>query len=216
MTSGTFTSGASQAARTARPVLRPASPACSRRLRPGPRLCQTACLSLNHGSYPPGSIDLLTRRFLYGHPDPFRSVRYLGLAAARCSHPSGELRARSTVWLPAWLPAAGHKPPLVFILGRSSLDGSARPRTATQSATCRQLPARLLRRAHLQPYATLARVVFSLIAPRPQSLLHDASKHRAARDHPRHIPQTGRKVQGDRSDVYVRLARPATTKSHTR
>jgi hypothetical protein len=161
-----------------------------------------------------GGHDLLIRRFPYGHPDPFRSVRYLGLAAARCSHPSGELPARSTVWLPAWLPAASHKSPLVLVLGRSSLDGSARPRTATKSATYGQLPAHLLRRDHLQPYATLARVVFSLIAPRPQSLLHDVSKHRAARDHPRHIPQTGRKVQGDRSsDVYVR---PATTKAHTR
>ena len=134
---------------------------------------------------------LLIGRFPYGHPDPFRSVRYLGLAAARCSHPSGELPARSTVWLPAWLPAASHKSPLVLVLGRSSLDGSARPGTATKSATYGQLPAHLLRRAHLQPYATLARVVFSLIAPRPQSLLHDVSKHRAARDHPRHIPKLG-------------------------
>ena len=167
------------------------------------------------GYSPPGLTarspgpNLLIRRFPYGHPDPFRSVRYLGLAAARCSHPSGELPARSTVWLPV----AGHKSPLVLVLGRSSLDGSARPRTATKSATYGQLPAHLLRRAHLQPYATLARVVFSLIAPRPQSLLYDVSKHRAPRDHPRHIPQTGRKVQGDRSDVYVR---PATTTSHTR
>jgi len=184
-----------------------------RRRRPGeimsgPSSCEN--MSALGGTRTP---NLQIRRFPYGHPDPFRSVRYLGLAAARCSHPSGELRARSTVWLPAWLPAAGHKSPLVLVLGRSSLDGSARPRTATKSATYGQLPAHLLRRAHLQSYATLARVVFSLIAPRPQSLLHDVSKHRAARDHPRHIPQTGRKVQGDRSDVYVR---PATTKAHTR
>lgn len=96
--------------------------------------------------FPGGAADLLFRRFPYGHPDPFRSVRYLGLAAARCSHPSGELPARSTVWLPAWLPVAGHKSPLVLVLGRSSLDGSTRPRTATKSATYGQLPAHLLRR----------------------------------------------------------------------
>ena len=47
----------------------------------------------------------MIRRFQCGHPDPFRSVRYLGFVASRCSHPSGELRGRSSVWLPAWLPS---------------------------------------------------------------------------------------------------------------
>jgi hypothetical protein len=49
--------------------------------------------------------NLLTRRFQCGHPDPFRSVRDLGLAAARCSYSSGELQGRSSPWLPEWLPA---------------------------------------------------------------------------------------------------------------
>jgi hypothetical protein len=56
-------------------------------LRPGPRLCQTACLSLSHGSCPPGSIDLQIRRFPYGHPAPFRSVRDLGVVPGRLSVP---------------------------------------------------------------------------------------------------------------------------------
>ena len=59
--------------------------------------------------------DLLIRRFLCGHPDLFRSVRYLGFAAARCSRPSGELQCRSSVWLPAWLPSAGHHHALVLV-----------------------------------------------------------------------------------------------------
>jgi ketosteroid isomerase-like protein len=104
MTSGTSPGGARRAPRTASPISRPASPACFRRLRPGPRLCQTACLSLSHGSCPPGSIDLQIRRFQCGYPDRFRSVRDLGFIAARCSPPSGELQGRSSVWLPAWLP----------------------------------------------------------------------------------------------------------------
>ena len=52
------------------------------------------------------SSDLLTRSHPYRHPDPFRSVRDLGRAAARCSGESGELEGRSSAWLPAWLPAA--------------------------------------------------------------------------------------------------------------
>jgi hypothetical protein len=53
---------------------------------------------------------LLTRRYPYGHPDPFRSVRDLGRAAARCSGESEELEDRSFVWLPGglgiWHPGA--------------------------------------------------------------------------------------------------------------
>jgi hypothetical protein len=40
-----------------------------------------------------------------GHPDPFRTVRDLGLVLARCSCQSGITHSRSSWWLPAWLPS---------------------------------------------------------------------------------------------------------------
>jgi hypothetical protein len=61
------------------------------------------------------SSHLQIRRFQCGHPDPFRSVRGLGFVTARCSHPSGELQGRSSVWLPAWLPSVGHHHVLVLV-----------------------------------------------------------------------------------------------------
>jgi hypothetical protein len=60
-------------------------------------------------------LDLLIGRFQCGHSDLFRSVRYLGFAAARCTHPSGEIQGRSSVWLPAWLPSAGQHHALVLV-----------------------------------------------------------------------------------------------------
>jgi hypothetical protein len=54
------------------------------------------------------SAGLLTRRYPYGHPDPFRSVRDLRFVRVRCSSKSGEPQGRSSAWLPAWLPAAEH------------------------------------------------------------------------------------------------------------
>src|SRR5208283_5154752 len=51
-------------------------------------------------------LGLLTRRFLYGYPDPYRSVRDLGRVPGRCSWPSGIPTGRSPWWLPAWLPVA--------------------------------------------------------------------------------------------------------------
>jgi len=50
------------------------------------------------------SLNLLFRRYLSGHPDPFRSVRDLGRLSVRCSRESGFPRRRSSGWLPAWLP----------------------------------------------------------------------------------------------------------------
>jgi hypothetical protein len=47
---------------------------------------------------------LLIRRFLCGHPDPFRSVRDLGCVPASCSCSSGIPEGCSSRWLPAWLP----------------------------------------------------------------------------------------------------------------
>ena len=67
--------------------------------------------------------DLLIPSHPCGHPDPFRSVRYLGFAAARCSHRSGELHGRSSVWLPAWLPSAGHHHALVLVTTIGPLPG---------------------------------------------------------------------------------------------
>jgi hypothetical protein len=49
--------------------------------------------------------DLLIRRFPCGHLAPFRSVRDLGRLDAGCPCKSDESRGRSSVWLPAWLPA---------------------------------------------------------------------------------------------------------------
>jgi len=48
--------------------------------------------------------DLLIRSSMCGHPDPFRSVRDLGCALARCSCSSGFPKGCSPRWLPAWLP----------------------------------------------------------------------------------------------------------------
>jgi hypothetical protein len=48
---------------------------------------------------------LLIRSSMCRHPDPFRSVRDLGRVPVGCPWKSGESRCRSSVWLPAWLPA---------------------------------------------------------------------------------------------------------------
>jgi hypothetical protein len=42
----------------------------------------------------------LFRRYLRGHPDPFRSVRDLGLVSAGCPGGSGATEGCSSVWLP--------------------------------------------------------------------------------------------------------------------
>jgi hypothetical protein len=46
------------------------------------------------------TASLLIRRFLYRHPAPFRSVRDLGLATARCSCEPGTSEGCSSSWLP--------------------------------------------------------------------------------------------------------------------
>ena len=72
----------------------------------------------------------MIRRYLCGHPDPFRSVRDLGRVPARCSRQSGEPECRPSAWLPAWLPAAhdaGHRDALVLVtdIGPSTGEGIA-------------------------------------------------------------------------------------------
>ena len=76
----------------------------------------------------PFTPDLLIRRYLCGRPDPFRSVRDLGRAAVGCPCKSGVPEGRSSVWLPAWLPAAhdiGHRDALVLVtdIGPSTGEG---------------------------------------------------------------------------------------------
>jgi hypothetical protein len=55
------------------------------------------------------NCNLLIRRYLCGHPGPFRSVRDLGRVPARCSWPSGIPEGRSPRWLPAWLPLSAEQ-----------------------------------------------------------------------------------------------------------
>ena len=78
-----------------------------------------------HPHFLPHAPDLQIRSHPYGHPDPFRSVRDLGRAAARCSRESGELEGRSSAWLPAWLPAAhdtGHRDAPVLVTKHRTFD----------------------------------------------------------------------------------------------
>src|SRR5438874_60143 len=96
---------------------------CIHVLKPSASLCHRLAQQLWWWSY---HQDLLIRSSMFGHPDPFRSVRDLGRAAARCSSESGELVGRSSAWLPGWLPAAHdtrHRDALVLVtsIGRSRL-----------------------------------------------------------------------------------------------
>jgi hypothetical protein len=50
--------------------------------------------------------NLLIRRFLCRHSDPFRTVRDLGLVSPGCTGGSGSSKGCSSAWLPAWLPDA--------------------------------------------------------------------------------------------------------------
>jgi hypothetical protein len=59
------------------------------------------------GHAPGASGKHLIRRFPYGYSRSFRSVRDLGSASFGCALKSGEPESRSSVWLPAWLPAGG-------------------------------------------------------------------------------------------------------------
>jgi hypothetical protein len=61
--------------------------------------CHYPWLSASSGTQ--RARDLLIRRFLYRHPDPFRSVRGLGLVNARCPGESGAVEDCSSPWLPA-------------------------------------------------------------------------------------------------------------------
>jgi hypothetical protein len=57
-----------------------------------------------HPHFHPHAPDLLIRRFLCGHPDPFRTVHDLGLVSSGCPGGSGAPKGCSSPWLPAWLP----------------------------------------------------------------------------------------------------------------
>ena len=59
-----------------------------------------------HPHFHPHAPDLLICRFLCGHPDPFRTVRDLGLVSPGCTGGSGSSKGCSSAWLPAWLPDA--------------------------------------------------------------------------------------------------------------
>jgi hypothetical protein len=50
--------------------------------------------------------NLLIRSSMCGHPDPFRSVRDLGLVSLGCPRGSGASRGCSSVWLPSVAPKA--------------------------------------------------------------------------------------------------------------
>jgi hypothetical protein len=101
-------------------TLSPSAPLMLSRLRSWP-----GCAGSPHRTSPltrpvidqPG---LLIRRFLCGHPDPFRSVRDLGLVPARCSGESGISESRSPRWLPAWLPVSEGPPDRLACRGPSA------------------------------------------------------------------------------------------------
>jgi hypothetical protein len=69
-------------------------------LRPAAILAPSACTKW--------LPSLLIRRYVCGHPHPFRSVPDLGRFSTRCPYKSGEPERRSPAWLPAWLPGPGH------------------------------------------------------------------------------------------------------------
>jgi hypothetical protein len=72
------------------------------------------------------NLNLLIRRYPCGHPDPFRSVRDLGRVPVGCPCKSERLEGRSSVWLPAWLPAehgAWHRDALVLVTASGPSSG---------------------------------------------------------------------------------------------
>ena len=70
----------------------------------------------------------LIRRYPRGRPDPFRSVRDLGLVSPGCPAGSGSSVGCSSVWLPAWLPP---QPLASTTNGFKSVRGSRAITTAT-------------------------------------------------------------------------------------
>jgi hypothetical protein len=82
--------------------------------------------------------DHLIRRYLCGYPDPFRSVRDLGLVPARCSGEFGISESRSPRWLPAWLPVAEGLPHRSACRGPSARRGGL-PVRLTRSKRGRML-----------------------------------------------------------------------------
>jgi hypothetical protein len=77
------------------------------------------------------TADLQIRRFLCGPPDPFRTVRDLGLVSPGCPGGSGSSESRSSVWLPAWLPGADPRPsafrPDISSVGTGRSHSGSRP-----------------------------------------------------------------------------------------
>ena len=82
--------------------------------------------------------NLLIRRYPYGHPNPFRSVRDLGLVSPGCTTGSEASEGCSSVWLPAWLPArAAPRPsPAVFKSVRNSCPAALLPGLSAAVPTC--------------------------------------------------------------------------------
>ena len=75
--------------------------------------------------------NLLIRRYLCGRPDPFRSVRDLGLVSPGCPARSGSSEGCcSSVWLPAWLPLPS--PPRARLMVFKSIRGSPGRRRCDQ------------------------------------------------------------------------------------
>ena len=82
------------------------------------------------------TLHLLIRSHPCGHPDPFRSVRDLGRAAACCSREFGELEGRSPRWLPAWLPPAHdtrRRDALVLVTNAGPFTGDGTTRCLAQT-----------------------------------------------------------------------------------
>lgn len=139
---GTYTSWAHRTARTAKPEWLPSSQGSCPKSPTGPPRSRAASWRSS-----PGSItqtrSLLIRRFLCGHPEPFRSVRDLGCFPGRRSCESGKPQSRSAGWLPAWLPGVSaerltQRPDegFRFRWWRPSAPGSAPPPRLPHRRTC--------------------------------------------------------------------------------
>jgi hypothetical protein len=97
---------------------------------------------------------LQIRRYLRGDPNPFRSVRDLGLVPARCSGESGISEIRSSRWLPAWLPVGEGLPDRLACRVRSGNEAGHNP-------SRRKISVRLA----LSPVAAACRWSLLLLSP---------------------------------------------------
>jgi len=88
-------------------------------------------------------MNLLIRRFPSGRPDPFRTVRNLGLVSPGCPCRSGSSEGCSSVWLPAWLPARATLRHCLAVSRASVVHGSlpVSPRYRPRGGGCSSSPA---------------------------------------------------------------------------